>query len=152
MRQLRPITVFFPVNSSAVDGYKFADSSIVADDHLRVFTLELQILGNSSDNSTGENATILTNSCTLHNGDIRPDPGSIADLNILVNDCERINFYIGRQTRVWVNISVAMNHLIKASPGSAGRGVAKVIVNAKQRIFFKTVIFSVELWSSLDLC
>ena len=47
---------------------------------------------------------------------------------------------------------LGVNHLIKVSPGGAGRGVAKVIVNAKQRIFFKTVIFRVELWLSLDLC
>jgi hypothetical protein len=57
-----------------------------------------------------------------------------------VNNSERINFYIRRQLGIWMNISMGMNHLIKVSPGIAGRGVAKVIVNAKQRIFFRIAI------------
>ena len=65
-----------------------------------------------------------------------------------MNNGKRINLYIGCQLRVGVNISMGMNHLIKVSPDLAGEAGAKLIVNAKQRIFFRAW-FVIELSSGL---
>jgi len=40
-----------------------------------------------------------------------------------------------------MNICMGMNHLIKVSPDLFGGGPAKLIVKAKQRIFFKSPSF-----------
>jgi len=58
-----------------------------------------------------------------------------------VNNGEGIDLYIGCQTGIWMNICMGMNHLIKVSPDLFGGGPAKLIVKAKQRIFFKSPSF-----------
>jgi len=131
---------FFPVNSTTIDSHKLPYRCIVANDDLGILALELQVLGDSGNNGARKNPAILTDSCPFHDRYIRANPCAIAYLNILVNNSKRIDLYIRCQPGIWMNISVGMNHLIKVSPNIAGRGVAKVIVNAKQRIFFKTVI------------
>ena len=142
---ITPNDGLFPVYRAAVDGDKFTDGGVITDDHLRILTLELKILWNGGNNSPRKYAAILTNTGSFHYRHIRPDPRAIADLNILVDNSKRIHLYIGCEAGIWVNISMGMNHLIKVSRNMAGRGVAKVIVNAKQRIFFRMGYFKVEL-------
>src|SRR6185503_18655617 len=80
---------FFPVNCTTINGYKLTDNCIVANNHLGIFALELQVLWNGSDNSPGKNAAVFTNSCPFHDRNIRAYPGAITDLYILVNNGER---------------------------------------------------------------
>ena len=56
----------FAVFCTPVDGHKLTDGSIIANIYIGIFPLELQILRNSRDHSTRENAAVLTNPGAFH--------------------------------------------------------------------------------------
>lgn len=101
---------FFPVLGTPVNGNELPDSGPVANIDIGIFSLEFQILRYSGNNRPGENAAVFANPGAFHYGYIGADPGSFPDLHILVNHRKGVNFYIGGQFRVGMNISVGMNH------------------------------------------
>jgi hypothetical protein len=102
----RPI----PVLCAPVNRHKFPYGSTVADHDLGIFTLEFQVLRNSSDHSSREYAAILADPGSLHNGYIRTDPGAITYFNVLMYNCEGVNLHIRRQFCVRMNVCMRMDH------------------------------------------
>src|SRR3546814_1508326 len=74
---------------SAIDGGTFAYGGTIANDHLAVFPFEFQVLRNRRNNCSGTYPAVFPDVSTVHNGDIRTDPGSFADLHVLVDRSER---------------------------------------------------------------
>ena len=100
----------FAVAGTSVDGHKFANGGTIANMNGRVLAIEFEVLGYSRNNSPRKYSTVLADPGPLHDGYVRPDPGTFADLHILVNDREGIDLYVGRQPGIRVNIGVGMNH------------------------------------------
>ena len=101
-----------PVFAAPVNGYKFPNGSIITDLYSCIFTFIFKVLRNGRNNSTRENAAVLTNSCTFHNGYIAADPGAFTNFYILVNNTKRINLYIGCKLGIGMNVCMRMNHLV----------------------------------------
>src|SRR5258705_2913700 len=101
---------FFPVGRAAVYGYKFPDRSIITNYYSRIFTMKLKILWYGGNNCSRKDPAILTDPGTFHNGYIGTYPGAIANFHVLVNDRERVNFDIGGQFGIRMNICMRMNH------------------------------------------
>jgi hypothetical protein len=101
-----------PVLTTPVNGHKFADGCIIPDLHCCMFSFVFQILWNGCDHGAGKDAAVLTDPGSLHNCNIAPDPGTFADLHILVNNTEGINLNVGGKISIRVNVRVGMNHLI----------------------------------------
>ena len=126
IRQLRPITVF---SLSTVPRLMVTNSRIVVLSPM--ITCEyspwnFRSCGMAAITAPGKDPAIFSDPCPFHNSYIRTDPGTITNLNILVNNSEGINLYIGCQTGIWVNISMGMNHLIKSLPRSVRGRPGKV--------------------------
>src|SRR5690606_25026730 len=81
-----------PVHCATIDSNKLADCCVITYNHTAVFTLKFQILRNGGNNCTGKNSAIFSNAGSFHNGYIRTDPGTLTNLNILVNSRKRIYF------------------------------------------------------------
>ena len=96
---------------SPVHCHKLSYSGIISYFHQRIFSFKLQVLGNSGDHGAGENAAVPADARPFHNGHIAADPGTFSNFNIVMNDCKRVYFYIGRQLCVGMNIRMGMNHL-----------------------------------------
>jgi hypothetical protein len=98
--------------AATVDGYKLTDGGIVADLYGSIFSFVFQVLGNSGNHSSRENAAVVSYTGTFHDGYIAADPGAFADFYVLMDHAERVNLYIGGQFSVWVDVCVRMNHLL----------------------------------------
>lgn len=103
---------FHSIRSTTVDSYKFTDSTIVANLNSRSFAVKFSVLRNSCNDSTGENAAVFTDPRPFHNSNIRAYPGTIAYLNILVDNSKRINLYVSRQPGIRMNVCMWMNHAV----------------------------------------
>src|SRR5205809_3361670 len=120
---------------TAVYSHKLTYGRTISYKYIGILTLEFEILWDSSYYRPGEYPAIPTDAGTFHDSHVRPNPGSIANLNILVYNCKRINLYIGRKSCIRMDICMWMNHvLLKKHPPQ--RSCAKVIVTAKNGIFF----------------
>jgi hypothetical protein len=101
-----------PVFCCPVNGYKFPHGSIVTYFHSGLFTLEFQILWAGCYHGPWEYLTIAADFGALHDGHITPNPGSFTDLHILMNYREWINFNIGGQFGIRMNVSMWMDHVM----------------------------------------
>jgi hypothetical protein len=98
--------------AATVDRHKLTYSGIVADLNGGVFAFIFQVLGNTSNYSSRENAAVIADAGALHDGYIAADPGAFSNFYILMDHAEWVNFYIGGQFGVWVDVCVRMNHLL----------------------------------------
>jgi hypothetical protein len=98
------------VFGAAVDCNELPDGGIVSDFHTGFFTFKFEVLRSCRDYGSGENPAVFTDSCTIHDGYIAANPGAFADFYILVNDRKRINFDVGCDAGVMMNIGMWMNH------------------------------------------
>jgi hypothetical protein len=63
---------------------------------------------------SGENTAILTNGNAFHNGNIAAYPCAFPNCYVLVNNSERINFYVFGKPGVRMYIRMRMNHSVSA--------------------------------------
>ena len=73
---------------AAVDGAAFADGIVVTNLDSGVFSGELKVLRYGGNDSTGEDATVLTNTGTGEDGYIGAYPSAVAYLHIFTNGSE----------------------------------------------------------------
>jgi hypothetical protein len=100
------------VLASTVDGNKFSNGSVVANDYSSIFSFKFKILRYSGDYSTRKNATVVSNSGALHDGYVAAYPRAASYLHILMNNTERIYFHIRCKFGVGMYISVWMYHFV----------------------------------------
>ena len=99
-----------PFLGSPVYRNKLADRGTITDNYVGILALELEVLRDGRDHGAGEDPAVLADPGTFHNSYIGTDPGTIADLDVLVDDRKWVNFHIRGQLSVRVYIRMRVNH------------------------------------------
>jgi hypothetical protein len=79
---------------ATVYGDTFAKCCVVSDDDSSVFSRKLQVLGNSRDDSAGEDGAVLADTRAGEDGDIAVDACAITNLNVLVYRHEGADLHV----------------------------------------------------------
>jgi len=135
-----------PVLGPTVNRYKLTDGGAIANIYVGVFALELQILWNSGNYGTREDPAILSYARAFHDRDVGADPGSITNLYILVDHREWINLHICGQLCIGMNVCMRMNHEQLQKNHAFNVDAAKVIVTAKNEIFFSYIKLKISVY------
>src|SRR5581483_5801113 len=86
---------FPPVFGTAVNGYKLTYGGIIAYFDDGIFAFEFKVLRNGRNHSSRKYAAVFADAGAFHDGYVTSNPGSLANLHILVYHREWINFHIG---------------------------------------------------------
>ena len=79
---------------TTVDGSALTDSDTVADFDIGDFTVEFQVLRNSSDYSTREDFAVLAECYIFIDYSIRMNLAAVTDGNVIINESKRADFYV----------------------------------------------------------
>jgi hypothetical protein len=101
-----------PVESPFINGGTFPDGGIIANMNRCFFSSVFQVLWRGRNYSSGKDIAILANSRSLHNGYIRPDPGSVSYGYVIVYGGKGFNHYILCNLGSGVNIRQGLVHSI----------------------------------------
>ena len=84
----------FPFRGSTpVNSYEFTQGGIIADNSQRILTLEFQILRHGTNDCSGENGTVFSDTYTFEDGYIGTDTGTFTDDHIFINCYKRFDHY-----------------------------------------------------------
>ena len=77
---------------AAVDGNALADGGVVTDDGEGLFTTEFEVLGNGTDDGTGEERVATAHACAGEKGDAVHEAVAFADDDVFVDEAEGAYF------------------------------------------------------------
>jgi hypothetical protein len=99
-----------PVFTSAVNGYKFTNGSVVANFDGSWFILKFKVLRNRSYNCPRKDPAVFADAGAFHDGYIASDPGAFTNFYVLVYDTKGINFYIRSKLGIRMDVCMGVNH------------------------------------------
>ena len=89
---------------SPINGYTLADSRVVAYLCRGDFPPKLQVLRDSSNHGAGKDAAAIADACPVEDNGMREDVAVVADDDILLYHCERVD------SNVLSELSLGMNN------------------------------------------
>ena len=86
-----------------MNGDKFPDVGVIANDSQGVFAFKFQVLGNVANHRPGMYVAMLTDSCTGMDCNIAIYDGAISNFHIFANGDEGSDFHVFANLCAWVD-------------------------------------------------